>query len=131
MIASERQSDPRYIALKRGLEQLTRDEIQRILDHIDREDEVVVDHRNYDEGRDTWCPLAIGLDVPRLVSKLEIECLTDTIAKRVILRIGNEKHDDFTLNPLRGIEGQYFREQRREDLKNMCEIILAERESKE
>ena len=39
-------SDPRYVALKHGLEQLTSDQLQQILDY---RKEMVYDMYNYDE----------------------------------------------------------------------------------
>ncbi len=128
-VARKYESDSRWMALWRGLDQLRTDQLIRLLNRLDRGGAIVCDSFNYDEERQLWCPLAVGLDVPRwLEGTGEPVAMTDELAKEIILRIGRRVCKNFSLNPLSGIRGQFFRERRQADVAVVCRLLIRERQ---
>ena len=123
------ENDIRFVAMKRGLNQLKTEHIEKILAHLDSNGRMCVDNFNYDASNDSWCPLAIGIGVPELVEARRITNLTNETAKPLIQEIGVSKLGKFSLNPLKGIKGDYFRGNRVADLVGMCNLIVLERNS--
>jgi len=129
-IAERFHHDARWKALQYGLNQLTLDQLRRIMDHISSGGSMVYDSYNYDEERGLWCPLAVGLDVPRWVENCDDPVtMTNERAKHVIVTIGRKWRKDFSLNPLSGISGQFFTRDRAVDVALLCRVLIGERES--
>jgi len=121
-------SDPRFRAIYRGLDQLFNDELHRLLNHIRADGRLVCDEVNYDADSRSWCPLAVALDVPSYVNDVRLnDGLSDGVAKRLILDVGRRSRPDFSLNPIHGVPGHFFRESRRQDIENVCLQILSQR----
>jgi hypothetical protein len=119
--------DLRYQALRKGLSQLEVIHLQRLRSYLLDERAIVCDSFNYDQERELWCPLAIALDVPQLLSRHEVRTMTNENAKMVISEIGRSQLGKFTLNPMSGIPGNFFRQNRVYDLQILCKKILEEK----
>jgi hypothetical protein len=127
-VATRYSGDPRWSALRWGLDQLSTHELLRILAHVERGGAMVCDGFNYDEDRQLWCPLAVGLDAPRWAAKFEDPAtMTNETAKRLILALGRSIRHDFSLNPMSGIGGHFFRSHREADVSVICRLLVAER----
>lgn len=125
-MTSKEEFDKRYIGLKRGLNQLNVRQIKRIIDFHESGRQILCDNYNYDKENGLWCPLAIGLNVHKSVSLINQQ-LTDEVAKEIIIKEGKKYDPLFSLNPLKGVEGDFFRENRQEDLIVLCKKIIEER----
>lgn len=123
-----KEKDQRYLALKRGLNQLNNTQLKIILDKKNHR-KILCDNFNYDEELKLWCPLAIGLEVDKKVEFYTTKPMTNETAKEIILLEGKKYNNDFTLNPLKGIKGNFFSKNRFEDLMTTCEDILTERDN--
>ena len=119
-------SDPRYLALRRGLEQLTRRQLMVLTEHLECGHPMVVDGCNYNPANHTWCPLAVALGVGGILRDEGIVVRTDEEAKDYIVSIGAKTNPGFTLNPMRGIVGSFFTSSRRGDLMQACRDVLRE-----
>lgn len=120
--------DRRWQALQYGLGQLTETQLLRIIRHIASGGRMVCDTFNYDPNMDAWCPLAVGLGVPEAAAALRNrERFTNDSAKVFILKIGRRTCPTFTLNPVSGVPGAFFRDDRVNDIFRLCQHILAER----
>jgi hypothetical protein len=101
--------DLRYETIKSRLATLTKNEIQRIVDNIDR---ICFDEVNYDAQSNKFCPLAIAMNLDRLNNPTD-ELIKSEIAKR------------FTpVNVIKGIDGNFYKDNRKEDLINLCKKLL-------
>lgn len=102
--------DNRYQFIKKRLLALTLTEVQRIKDNIDK---VCFDTFNFDSSTETFCPLAIGMNLHNTIDNPTDELVAEAISKR------------FTpVNVLKGVEGNFYRENRREDLLILCEEVI-------
>jgi hypothetical protein len=120
--------DPRWRALHLGLGQLKDRQLLRIIRHVANGGRMVCDTFNYDPNTDAWCPLAVGLGVPgAAAAALDQERFTNESAKAFIVKIGRHTSPTFTLNPVSGIPGTFFRDDRINDVISLCRYILAER----
>ena len=108
-------NDPRYVFLRRGLEQLSSLQLQHILNY---QKEIVYDNFNYDEATGRYWPIAVGLGVPETNTD---NLMTNEKCKFLIMSHGVDT------NPLKGIEGAYYTNQREKDLKDLIRLILEER----
>jgi hypothetical protein len=118
-------SDDRWRALMYGLGQLSRIELLRLRRALQTPGGMVLDGFNYDPVRRLWCPLAVALDVPRIVAKhWPRDVPSNRSAKNLIIEIGREHHGEFSLNPLHGVKGQYFRTDRHADLIKVVDHVL-------
>lgn len=117
--------DDRWRALAYGLGQLSRLELLRLRRALQTPGEVVLDGFNYDPVRRLWCPLAVALDVPRIAAEHRPRrTLSNGSAKSLIVDVGREKHGGFSLNPLHGVSGEYFRNHRHRDLVQVVDWML-------
>lgn len=57
--------------------------------------------------------------------------MTDERAKRDIISIGRCKHSGFTLNPISGVDGEFYTMDRKRDLVATCKEIIAARAGKD
>jgi hypothetical protein len=116
-------TDARCRVLAEGLRQLTAAELKRLHQALTHEpDTVVVDSVNFDPVARAWCPLAVGLGVPDVPAARQIS--TNDAGKQLILEVGHAKHGAFSLNPVSGIEGEFFRDTRHSDLTALVEYLL-------
>jgi hypothetical protein len=89
---------------------------------------MVCDKYNYDAESDQWCPLAVGLGVPEIVAASPMRLkFTNESAKVFITAVGRGSCPTFTLNPISGVPGNYFRDNRVDDIVTLCRQIIAER----
>ncbi len=122
--------DLRWQALQFGLSQLTDRQLLRIIDHVGNGGQMVCDTYNYDASMDSWCPLAIGLGIPEMLAAMgDKPRFTNDSAKIFITEIGRRICPTFTLNPISGVPGAYFRSDRMNDILGLCHYIMAERSS--
>ena len=122
-------NDLRYLALRNGVEQLTRYQLTVLTRHLESSKPLVLDGCNYDSLRGTWCPLAVALEVDRVAQGEGREIATDAEAKECILGIGRRTNPRFHLNPISGIVGEFFTRSRRSDLLSVCRHVLEEETS--
>lgn len=122
--------DARWQALRFGLSQLSLSQLRRLLGWLLSGKPVALDTFNYDAERQLWCPLAIGLQVPEIVAELGAP-LTNERAKALIREVGQSNCSGFSLNPLSGVPGAFFRSQRSADITEMCRFLLADAERNE
>jgi len=116
--------DARWRALHFGLSQLSAEQLARLATWLEEGKPLALDTFNYDSLRNLWCPLAIGLDVPAKVGRLASTISNDE-AKVIIRRAGESYRRGFTLNPMSGVAGNFFRDNRLVDLSTMCHFIQA------
>lgn len=116
--------DPRKTALEDGLRQLRPHELERLVWWIESGNPVLLDrdeygHANYSRG--TYCPLAIAVRVPVLHGYLDDRDadVAETLTKYYGFKIYNT----------RGIAGEFYTTNRREDLLTAAREVLAEKES--
>jgi len=122
--------DPRWQALEFGLNQLTTEQLHRIVTFMEASGSMVYDEFNYDESRGLWCPLAVGLGVPELIHEgMKPSSLTDSWAKGFITEVGQGTCRGFTLNPISGIPGRVYRHNRAGDILAICRFLISYRDS--
>jgi predicted Zn-dependent peptidase len=102
--------DLRYETIKSRLSTLSKEEIQRILDNIDQ---VCFDEFNYDEANNKYCPLAIAMKLDTLPNP------TDSLIKEEIGKRFNP------VNAIKGVAGDFYRDNRKENLINLCKKLLS------
>lgn len=117
---SDSQNDPRRQALKRGLEQLSDHQLQRLRDHIAFGLPLCLDGGNYDQQRAAFCPLGVAVGLDAVEWGPETELRSDTV--RAVLTILG-----YTVSNTRGVEGQFYQYNRLADLKALVYDILTER----
>lgn len=120
----KRRDDPRYVALRRGIEQLNLHQLTVLARHMEQHKPIVLDGCNYDPVNRTWCPLAVALEVDREAQNENREFATDAEAKKYIVSIGRRTNPEFCLNPMSGVVGNYFTSSRRRDLLEICREVL-------
>jgi predicted alpha/beta-fold hydrolase len=103
--------DPRKKGLKDGLRQLTNEEIVRLLDWPD---DLVLDTYNYENGN--YCPLAVAIGLPGQIH--------EPTHDKVFAELTNRGYKVYNT---RGICGDFYTSNRREDLILAAEEILVER----
>ena len=119
-------NDPRYVTLRRGLEQLNRHQLTVLARHVESGSRMVVDGCNYDPSSRSWCPLAVALEVDRVLHDEGMAVATDEEARECIVNIGTRTNPRFGLNPMRGVVGSFFTVSRRNDLLQACVDVLDE-----
>jgi hypothetical protein len=106
------EEDPRKTGLKNGLRQLTIEQLRRV---IDCPGEMVLDTHNYENG--CFCPLAVGVgldSMPQPTHQKVFDMLTDM---------------GFKVYNTRGIVGNFYTTNRRADLLEAANEVLAEKEA--
>jgi hypothetical protein len=53
--------------------------------------------------------------------------MTDTRVKEIMWELGKAR-PDFTLNPMKGTPGDFYREHRADDIELLCREVIAERQ---
>ena len=103
--------DPRKTGLKRGLEQLTLEQLQRLRAW---EGPLVLDNVNYKEGQ--FCPLAVALDLPRTLASPSDEAVVQHLTG-----LGLSVYNT------RGIVGKFYTSDRRRDLFEALDEVIKNR----
>jgi hypothetical protein len=103
--------DPRKTGLKNGLRQLASDQIQKVLNYSG---EMVLDTYNYQDGK--FCALAIALDLDKTIEEPTQEKVYDKL-----IEMGYKVYNT------KGIEGDFHKENRLEDLKVAAREVLEEK----
>ena len=117
-------TDPRYLAVRRGLEQLTSEDIRRVLEWPP--EKLLLDGGNYSDGK--FCPLCVALEIPKMMTAMG-QRWSDYGAKASLAIFGYHRYGDgFVFNQLRGTPGSFYRDPHRmEDLVAVANEILEER----
>ena len=105
--------DPRKTGLKNGIRQLTNEQIVRLLEWPD---DLVLDTFNYLDGK--YCPLAVAIGLPGQIA----EPTHDKIFNELVER-------GYKVYNTRGICGEFYTTNRKEDLIIAAKEVLAERTS--
>jgi hypothetical protein len=106
--------DPRKTGLKNGLRQLTAEQIEKVLSWPN---EMVLDHCNYQDGN--FCPLAVGVG---------LENMPDPTHEKVygeLVKLGYKVYNT------RGISGDFYTTDRKNDLIQAAKEVLAEKRAGE
>jgi hypothetical protein len=110
--------DRRYQVLKERLSLLTNEELVRIKTDIDQ---VCLDTYNYDTDTDTYCPLGVALNLHNTIKNP-----SDNLVKGIIAETGRF----IPVNVIGGVEGTFYKDNRRVDLLLVVEEILSSRQVK-
>lgn len=103
--------DPRKTGLKNGLRQLTANQLQRVIEYPG---EMVTDSVNYEDGK--FCPLAIGIGLDHRIQ--------DPTHKKVYDALIDLEYKVYNT---RGIVGNFYTANRKEDLLEAAREVLAEK----
>lgn len=103
--------DPRKTGLKNGLRQLTVEQLQRVIDYPN---EMVLDNFNYQDGK--FCPLAVALELDKTMENPS----HDTVFQH-LTSLG------YTVYNTRGIIGEFYTDNRKEDLLTAAQEVLQEK----
>lgn len=104
--------DPRKTGLKNGLRQLTVKQLQRVIDYPG---EMVLDTYNYEDGK--FCPLAIALELDKRMSQP-----THDKVFGFLTLLGYKVYNT------RGIQGEFYTTNRKEDLLEAAREVLQEKQ---
>lgn len=107
-------TDLRYIVAKQRLSSLTDEELQRIVENIDKN--MCFDSFNYDKKENKFCPLSIGLNLHNTIENPTDEKVKLELTKRF-------DHP----NIFKGIKGSFYRDNRRGDILELINEILKSR----
>ena len=130
-------ADPRYVALRRGLEQLDDEDLKRLAEYP--ADRILLDGGNYAEGK--FCPLCVALEVPKALGELrfvdayldemedDVVPPTNGLAQLLLAERGRRKYGpSFRFNQLHGLPGEFYRDPHRlEDLLEVLNEVMEER----
>lgn len=105
------QEDPRKIGLKNGLRQLTIEQLQKVINYSD---EMILDEFNYADGK--FCPLAIGVGLNETLKNPSHEKVFETLSDM-----------GYIVNNTRGIKGEFYTYNRKEDLLLAANEVLLEK----
>ena len=102
--------DPRKAGLKSGLRQLTARQLERVLNY---DKKMVFDTYNYHDGK--FCPLAVGVG---------LDAIEDPTHEKVF----NALQDmNYRIYNTRGIKGEFYTTNRKEDLLEATKEVLKEK----
>lgn len=107
--------DDRCKALVHGLSQLAASDLVRLAKHAGAGKDLLLDEMNYDPARGLWCPLAVAVGADLELSAERVSTLTNQGGKRLIVTLGRREDPEFSLNPMHGVKGRFFRTHRRRD----------------
>ena len=98
------------MAIKSRLSSLSKEELKRIVDNVDI---ICFDEFNYDVSENKYCPLAVAMNLHNSIISPTDEKIKQKISERFN-----------PVNILKGLDGAYYRNNRRDDLINLCNDIL-------
>jgi hypothetical protein len=116
--------DDRCRALSFGLQQLAPPELARLDQHLVAHRPLVLDEVHYDERTQLWCPLAIGIGVPELLTPRERTRLNSRRGRDAVRALGRDRDTEFSLNPVRLYAGDFYRHDRYRDLANLVAFLV-------
>ena len=102
--------DKRYALLKSRLEELSVEELRRVKENIDI---TCNDSFNFDSKTNTFCPLAVALNLHKTLENPSNEKVIEILSKR--------------FNPvsvLTDVEGDYYKHDRKKDLLEIEDIVI-------
>lgn len=105
--------DKRYETLRGRLEELSIRELERIERDIDQ---TCNDTYNYDKATNTFCPLAVALNLHKTIENPTDERIKEILSKR--------------FNPvsvMTDVEGEYYKNDRKKDLSQVVKWILEDK----
>ena len=105
--------DLRKEGLKRGLRQLTDDQLQRVLTY---DQEMVLDEFNYHDGK--FCPLAVGVGLDQWLENPSHEKVFHYLSA-----LG------YSVNNTKGLKGDFYTTERKRDLLIAAREVLDERKN--
>src|SRR5579885_3372849 len=105
--------DPRKTGLKNGLRQLTIEQLERVLNYPQ---EMVLDSFNYEDGK--FCPLAVALELDKTIKFPTHEKVFQTLTDM-----------GYKVYNTRGIVGDFYTNNRKEDLLEAAKEVLAEKKN--
>lgn len=105
--------DERFRIIKERLSSLSVSELQRIVDNIDI---VCFDEFNYNAAEKTYCPLAVALNLHRIVENPSDAVIADELVKRFV-----------PVNIVKGVKGEFYTKNRKKDLLNLCLGLIEEK----
>lgn len=112
-----KKEDKRYQILCERLRMLPLKGVSQIEKDIDR---VCFDTFNYDAATQTYCPIAIGLNLHNTIANPTNENIGEAIGKLFQ-----------PVNALKGVEGKFYTTNRKEDLLEVCnEVIFTQNENR-
>lgn len=114
-MSTNSKEDPRKTGLKNGLRQLTVEQLQRVIDYPG---EMVYDTYNYHEGK--FCALAIGVGLD--------DKITDPTHEKVFELLDSLGYNVYNT---RGIQGEFYTTNRKEDLLEAAREVLQEKQHAE
>lgn len=101
--------DKRYELVHQRLSTLTKEQLQRIIDNIDR---VCLDTFNFDVQEKTFCPLAVAHN------------LHETLVSPTDILVKQELSKNYSpVNILKGTPGDFYTTNRKQDLLNLCHAL--------
>lgn len=109
-LVKEHWFDDRFRAMYMRFYFMSVTEVKRVIDDIDR---VCFDTLNYDDANQTFCPVAIALNLHN-----DIPIPSDALVEQAIGRRFP------VVNILKGLNGKFYRDNRREDLLKLMNHIL-------
>ena len=107
--------DPRKTGLKAGLRQLNTVQLQRVIDYPH---EMVLDEVNYDAETGRFCPLAVALNLPMIMDAPSHQLVFD-----ILTTLGYKVYNT------RGIKGEFYTTNRKEDLIIAAKEVLLEKKN--
>lgn len=110
-VVDDLNKDERYLLARQRLEKLTNQELQRIVNNVDR---ICWDTYNFDAENNKFCPIAIAMNLHKTVSNPTDKLINAKISER--------------FNPpniLKGIPGEWYTNNRRSDLISLCRLIIS------
>lgn len=115
--------DPRKAALKEGIQQLRKHEIERLIAHVEGGQPILLDrdeqgHANVSGG--VYCPLAVAVGIQAHPHTVELDT-DEGVAKFLTEWCG------FKIYNTRGIAGEFYTNNRRDDLLVAAREVLSER----
>lgn len=105
--------DPRKRGLKDGLRQLTIEQLKRVIEYPG---EMVLDSFNYENGN--FCALAIGVGLDKTMIEPTHEKVFETLTSM-----------GYKVYNTRGIPGEFYTNNRKEDLLEAAKEVLQEKEN--
>lgn len=112
--------DARWITMLVGLDQLDDDELSRLQSEAalpEAESCLLTDSANYDPGSGMWCALAVGVGVPAYSLEQGVVSPTASYGRGLFVDVAQRRHPEFSTNPLSGVRGKIFTNDRLMDLR--------------
>lgn len=91
-------------------------EIQRIKDNIDM---ICLDTFNYNAEENTFCPLAVGMNLHKSIGNPTDQKIQNEIGKRFQ-----------PVNALKGVKGDFYTSNRKKDLLEVCDEVIVKGKNK-